>query len=346
MNIEEENNKQKVLFIFSAQVWYTRNEYISKLLKNKYSVDVICSKRKGYFFRLLEVFFKFIFLKNKKQYHSIYVGFLAQPLVPLVALLYKGRIVSDFFISLFDTICEDRKIIKPKSFLGKILYKFEKWTLGKSTLVLTDTKQSKKYYINTYNIREDKIRELYVLANEKIFYKREVKKEGIFDVFFYGSNRPLHGIDVILKAAQILKTEDIKFTLIGPIKRNYKELASKLSSEKVEFIDWVDYNDLPDYIAKADICLGGQFSQNKKAKRVIAGKTFQFAVMGKAMILGENKANKELFENKKDCLMVEMGNTEELARAILVLKNDKELLEKIAANAIITIGKIKSINCL
>ena len=86
MNIEEKNNKQKVLFIFSAQAWYTRNEYISGLLKDKYSVDIIFSKREKYLFRLVEVFLRFIFLKNKKQYNTVYVGFLAQPLVPLVTL--------------------------------------------------------------------------------------------------------------------------------------------------------------------------------------------------------------------------------------------------------------------
>jgi glycosyltransferase involved in cell wall biosynthesis len=66
---------------------------------------------------------------------------------------------------------------------------------------------------------------------------------------------------------------------------------------------------------------------------VIAGKTYQMMAMKKPLILGKNGANKELFFDNKSALMVNHSNEKELAEAILMLKSDDTLRNKIASNA-------------
>ncbi|GAG73250.1 unnamed protein product [marine sediment metagenome] len=52
--------------------------------------------------------------------------------------------------------------------------------------------------------------------------------------------------------------------------------------------------------------------------------------MKKPVIVGNNPANRELFENRKNALMVEMADADALADAILELKENEELRERIA----------------
>lgn len=333
---------KKVLFIFSAQNWYTRNKYIENALRdNNHKLTVIGSDAKTYTKRIVAVLFKFIFTKNKKDYDYIVVGFFSQVLIPFIRLFYGGKMISDFFISFYDTVVNDRKIVKKNSFLGKLLYSYEKWTIDISDVIIVDTKQSKEYLIKNFGLKKEKLTVLYALADQSIFYPQKNNKKKGFNIFFYGSGQALHGIDVIIKSAKLLEHEkDINFTLIGPVKNKNKELVDKLNIKNIEFIKWVNYNKLPSYIKKADICLGGHFGTTQKAGRVIAGKTFQFASMKKPVILGENAANKEIFSNNMDCVMIKMGCEKTLTEQILILKKNSRLRQEILKNIYSTNKKL------
>lgn len=337
---------KKVLFIASSQDWYPRNIYLINLLKETSQVDIIMSSKKTWPFRIISVILKFIFKKNKNKYDFIVVGFLSPTIIPFVRFCYRKKIINDFFISIYDTLCNDRKIINKKTLLAKIIYHYEKWTLNLSNHIITDTESTKTFFTETFNLSPQKISVLYALPDKERYlnYPEIINKDEKLKIFFYGSCQPLHGIDVILKTANLLKNNNIEFVLIGPIRKKYSKLISKLDLSNVTFKDWVKYEDLPKYINSSDICLGGHFSSTEKAKRVIAGKTFQFMLMKKANILGNNQANKELFTNEQNCLMIEINNPEKLVQAILQLKNDKNLRNEIAINGYNITQKIYDIN--
>jgi glycosyltransferase involved in cell wall biosynthesis len=54
--------------------------------------------------------------------------------------------------------------------------------------------------------------------------------------------------------------------------------------------------------------------------------------MKKPVIVGDNTANKELFENRKNALLVKMADADALADAILELKENEKLREESAEN--------------
>jgi hypothetical protein len=153
--------------------------------------------------------------------------------------------------------------------------------------VLLDTKTHVEYFIEEFGVPADKIGYLYVGCNKKMFYPMKVKKDtDKFLIFWYGNALPVQGVDVILKAAKLMeKNPNVLFRLIGPIRKKYGKLIKELDLHNVEFIDYVPYKQLPREIAKADLCLGGHFSDLPKARRVIAGKTFQFLGMKKKTIM-------------------------------------------------------------
>ncbi|GAG73252.1 unnamed protein product [marine sediment metagenome] len=231
-------------------------------------------------------------------------------------------------------MCFDRKRFKSNSLGGRFFYWLDKHSCELADKVLLDTDAHIDYFTNTFDLENEKFKRIFVGADDDIFYPRNIKKkDGTFRVFYYGTYRPLQGIEYIIRAVKLLEShKNINFIIVGkgPEHKKIDKLVQKLNVKNIRLIDWIPYEKLPLKIVKADICLGGHFSDIDKAKRTIAGKTFQFIAMKKPVIVGNNPANRELFENRKNALMVEMADADALADAILELKENEELRERIA----------------
>lgn len=325
----------KILFISGRESAYTRNAVILKGLKNNGIEIIECTDgSKSYLSRYLKNMLKFLRNSNK-NFDLIFVGFFGQPLVPIIKIFSNKPILFDAFLSAYDTMCFDRKKFSSKSMAGKFFYWLDQHSCELADKVFLDSDAHINYFVNTFGLNPDKFKRLFVGADDSIFFPMLESEcfTGKFNVFYYGSYLPLQGIDYIIKAAKKLEShEDIQFRVVGNGMEYNKilKLAQELNVKNVEFINWVPYENLPLEIAKADVCIGGHFSNIDKSKRVIAGKTFQFISMKKPVIVGDNPANRELFENRKNALLVEHTNSDALAEAILELKENASLRSHIA----------------
>lgn len=273
------------------------------------------------------------------DYDLLYVGFLGHPLMLLGRLLTCKPIVFDAFISVFDTLCLDRRLFRPKSLAGRLALLLDRVSCALADVVMLDTQANAQFFHRTLGIRLDKLRAVFVGCDETLFYPRpsdSTSEAAASVVLFYGSFLPLHGIDVIVRAAKLLETEpEIRFRLIGR-GMEYERircLTRELGLKNVEFCPPVPLSQLPDEIAQAMICLGGHFSDKGKARRVIAGKTFQCLAMGRPTIVGDNPANRELLTPNYDAWFCPMADPEALASAILTLVRDPELRSHLGRNA-------------
>ncbi|AKB46556.1 Glycosyltransferase [Methanosarcina sp. Kolksee] len=325
----------KILYISGRERSYTRNAVILKGLKDNDIEIIECTdESRSYSSRYFKVMLKF--LKNyDKKFDLIFVGFFGQPLVPIIKKFSNKPIVFDAFLSAYDTMCFDRKQFSPKSVAGKFFYWLDQHSCELANKVLLDSDAHINYFVNIFGLDRKKFERLFVGADDSVFYPvlgSECFTEKC-NIFYYGSYLPLQGIEYIIKAAKKLQSyEEIKFKIVGNgmEKKKILKLAQELNIINVEFVNWIPYEKLPMEIAKADICLGGHFSDIDKSKKVIAGKTFQFIAMKKPVIVGDNPANRELFENRQNALLVEHANSDALVNAILDLKKDLDLRSKIA----------------
>lgn len=328
------NQKQTILFICGAQREYVRNKHILQALKVHFDVIEITSDKSSYLLRIPEVLLRFLWVSIFRRYSLIYAGFLGQPLVLFIRLFSRIPIVFDAFISIYDTLCLDRRDFKPNSFIGRVSFWVDKISLGWAQRVVTDTTTHADYFSNLFNIKRNKFYTIYIGIDEDIFYPCEIKKkEDRFVVFFHGTFLPLHGIEYIVKAAKILdKEEDILFVILGGGRQKSKilKLSQELGVSNIEFVDWISYEHLVVHICEAGICLGGHFSDIDKAKRVIAGKTVLYLSMKKPVIIGDNFANHEIFTHRENVYICKMADEYALAEAVLELRNDKDLRDKIA----------------
>ena len=111
---------------------------------------------------------------------------------------------------------------------------------------------------------------------------------------------------------------NISCTYIGSIKGIPDSiLKSAAANRNVHILKWLSQNNLAKKIAEADLCVAGHFNLYiDKAARTIPGKAFIYEAMDKPMILGDTKANRELFTEDERHIFVKRGSAEALAECI------------------------------
>ena len=317
MKIEELVKGKKVLFITTKNIDYIRNTQETDLLRKASArTDLICSEKKSYPARVLEIFFRILWT-DKKSYDVIFAGFAPQLILPFIRK--KNRrytIAADFFISVYDTLVCDRKKLKKGGMAARLCHKLDEKTLRKADSVIADTNAHADFFAEEFHCSREKIETLYLRADERI-YNKEVqpdRTENRTVVLYFGSVLPLQGVETILEAAKLLKDQkDLLFDIIGPIPETYH----KPVQENIVYTEWLQQEDLAKRIAGADLCLAGHFNGTiDKAKRTIPGKAYIYEAMGKKMILGDNPANHELFIEDERHFFVPMGDEKALAECI------------------------------
>lgn len=287
-------------------------------------------------------------LKERPAYYIL--GFRGYEIFWIVRFLTAGRVlIIDHMMSPYDSLLNERKTLRKGSLLEAFIYRYERGILRFSDHVLTDTESHRRYFADLFSIPPEKIATVPVGTDEALFrprLKAGYDGDSRFHVFFYGSFQPLHGIPVILEAARLLCGKPVHFTVAGgkgPGADPSRDSRSSLPN--VTRLDWVPYGELPDMIARVDLCLGGPFGNTKQAQRVITGKTFQFLAMGKPVVIGKIIDNTG-FEDKYNCLLVSQGDGKELARVILWCLENRDRLGDIGRNGRLLYDRLFSTECI
>ncbi len=263
------------------------------------------------------------------------IGFSGQGMAFFAKLITRKPIILDAFISLYNTVIEDRKLHSKFSISAIYNFLLDWGSVRLADRVLLDTREHIKYFNSKFKIQSSKFDVVPVGTDNTIFYPRPEQKHDKFIVGFHGTYIPLHGVEFIVKAAQILKNEkDIEFRFLGngqtlgETKKNVKELGL----ENIKFNEErVPYEKLPKFIAGNDICLG-IFGDTLKAKMVIPNKIYECAAMAKPIITEDTPAVIEYFTDK-DLKLASIADPKNLADAILELKEKPELRQEMAKNA-------------
>lgn len=316
--------EKRVLYIATKNADYLRLTQEIRILKEQgCTVTEILSSEKSYRKRLLHVY-RVLCGVRMADYDLSFVGFAPQLVLPLFGRkLRKKPIVMDFFISVYDTLCFDRKKFRPGSPIGRLLKRLDRRTLQAADLAICDTKAHGAYFCEEFSYPADRMHTLYLEADGSIYYPREMPPHEDFTVLYFGSVLPLQGVPVILEAMELLQAEPgLKFIFVGPLGKDNVRKAEGIT----EYIDWLPQAALAERIAGADLCLAGHFDGTiLKAQRTIPGKAYIYHAMQKPMILGDNAATHELYsEEDEGIYFTRMGDPRALADSILRIKRAQE----------------------
>lgn len=315
------------LFITTKNLDYIRNAQEIAMLSEGdegKEPDIIGSPSKSYVRRMAKVITG-LFTVDFKKYDEVFVGFAPQLVIPLFCQKFRryrksgGKVTIDFFISVYDTLVNDRKKIKPGTVAAKFTAWLDRKTITFADRIIVDTKADGRYFAEEFGMPESKMQVLYLEADKTVYYPRnkETVTSGenvktVKTVVYFASMLPLQGADIVLKAAQLMKDDsDVRFKIIGPVK-------NKVIQDNITYIEWLTQNELADAVADADLCLAGHFNADiDKASRTIPGKAYIYQAMEKPMVLGDNPANRELFdESMTGIYFCRMGDADSLRDAI------------------------------
>jgi glycosyltransferase involved in cell wall biosynthesis len=247
----------------------------------------------------------------------------------------------DPFVSLRDSIEDStdgwrRAALAP---LLELIDRLNNWAAG---AVILDTPQTRAYFVERLGLRPEKAHVAYIGAETDLFYPRPspVTADAPVRVLFYGTFIPLQGIDVIVKAAAEVQreTSGIHVQIVGggQTSAEIHALASRLQVRNITFGPaQIAYQQLPELIAGADICLG-VFADRPKTTRVIPNKLYQCAAMGIPVITADTPAVRAGFD-AGELVLVPAGDHHALAAAVLALAADPQRRRKIGAAGMRTV---------
>ncbi len=321
-------DKKKLLITGFYVEDYPRHKVLIQSLKKTFAVKERNFRNRGIFSFFKEIKhaaegMDYVFVPNS-SYKLVF-------LVIYLRLFTKTKIIYDAFISFYDTFVSDRKKFGKFSPQASIIYLIDLFVCWSAHILIFDTEEHKQYFRKFFGISKKKKQLIWPVALdlEIIDNPRTIFKEGIFNIFFYGTYIPLQGIEYIVEAAKELKeVKDIQFILLGDgqERKNIELLVKEYRLKNIKFLEKVNYAQLMQYIKKADVCLG-IFGTGEKAKRVIPNKVLECIANEKIVITGKNLALEKYFTDKKEIVYCKLGDGKDLAEKInYVYKHFHELI--------------------
>ena len=260
------------------------------------------------------------------------------PLARFLALLGGRKVIFDPLAARYETKIVDwrrKPADSPSAWWNK---KIDDAAFRLAGLILADTAAHGEYYARMYGLDPAKIAVLPLGYNDEIFEKRGAAQSNdpeTFSVLFFGSFLPLHGADVIVEAARFVAAADprIRFVMLGEGQTlpAANAAADAAGLRNIAFLGRRPVRVLPSAIAAADLCLG-IFGRTEKARRVVPHKIFQSMAMGKAVVTARTPAVEEFFADRKNIILCDEPLAESLAAAILTLKHDRAMRDRLAKN--------------
>ena len=256
---------------------------------------------------------------------ALIVGYPGHFDLPAAKRVARGRpVIFNPLVSLHDTVVSDRGRFRQGSTAAGIVHLVDRRAFRRADVVVADTDAHARFFLEEFGLSADRLEVCFVGAEDRLF-RPGWQPERPFHALFVGKLIPLHGLETILAAAEL--APETTFRIIGS-----GQLESLLATRpaNVDWIPWVEYDDLPAEIQAAG-CALGIFGSGAKAARVIPNKAFQALACGTPLITADTPAARELLTDRRDALLVPPGDPIALAQAIRLLADDHETRRRIGA---------------
>jgi glycosyltransferase involved in cell wall biosynthesis len=279
-------------------------------------------------------------LKRHRQiqdYDVMVVGYPGQLDVFLARLLSRQRhkpLVWDVFMSIY-LIAVERGLEQTSRISVNLLKSLERRALKLPDLLIQDTQAYVGWFEKTYGISSNRFRLVPTGADDRVYQPQPYEqKDDTFQILYYGTFIPNHGIDQMIAAAGLLVNDPtIRFSFIGdgPEREAAQARAAQLGLNNVEFLPWMAQDELVKQAARADIILGA-FGTTPQSMMTVQNKIFEGLAMGKSVVTGDSPAIRAAMRHGEHVFLCERENPHALSEAILTIKNDPKLQQKLAEN--------------
>lgn len=255
---------------------------------------------------------------------AILVPYLGLFDVLVIAPIARWRgvpVVWDIFISPYDTVVNDRRLLSAFHPLSLALYATE-WIASRAVArSFIDTRAHAERFERLMGLRPGTVGAVPLGTDPTRFPPRTTRPRGHspFRLFFYGQYIPLHGLETIIRAAKLLEDRAVHVEWVlagtGQEQARITALIAALELKTVRQLGWVASAELPRLIDEADVGLG-IFGTSDKALTVVPNKVYELAATQTPIITGDTPALREFADRHPGIDLVTPGDAEELAACV------------------------------
>ncbi|MEN8149980.1 MAG: glycosyltransferase family 4 protein [Planctomycetota bacterium] len=291
-------------------------------------------RRIGFLVRVVVAYARAILAWLRAGDHDVLmVGYPGQFDVFLARVLatLRGRpLVMDVFMSIW-LVARERGL----SGATDVLRAVERTALSLPDRLLHDTARYVDWLHEAHGTDPGRFRLVPTGADDRLFAPTGAvpADDGVFRVLFHGTFIPNHGVETIVHAARLLRDEaDIRLEFVGdgPTRPAAEEIARNHALENVVFAGWMEPADLAVKMETSHVCLGS-FGTTPQSLMTVQNKIFEGLAMARPVISGDGPAVRDALVDGRDLLLVGRRDPAELAAAILRLRDEPGLSERLAA---------------
>ena len=273
---------------------------------------------------------------DRRSFEALYVPEFRHKDMPLAHLLARRAgipCVFDPLVSRFDTRVHDRGDADARGLQAAHNKNLDRMSFALADLVLADTRAHANLYMTELAPPDTRVRVLEVGYDDAVFQPAPpARNQDVATILFYGSFLPLHGVEVVARAAARLRDDArIRFELVGggQTRAEVERIVRDHRLANVSLTARIPLAELPARIASATVCLG-IFGTTPKAMRVIPNKVSQCMGMERAVITMDSPALRDTFRGDEEIVAIPPGDAEALARAVQDLVANTERRASIA----------------
>ncbi|MHB8132804.1 MAG: glycosyltransferase [Anaerolineaceae bacterium] len=353
----------KVLFWGTYRENYSRNQLILDGLRKVGVEIIVCHETlwksdedreniargkwifPSFWFRVISSYCKLLVkFFTIRGFDIIYVPYPGQfdiYLAKLFSIIRKKPLVWDVLNSFF-LIMNERKIYGNflERFSLTVIKTIEQTAFRLPDLLFLDNEKFVNWICETFAINQSKFRLIPISADSRFFYPSSEKKSeiGVFNVLYYGSYIPNHGLALILQAADLLKSNSkIRFILAGdgPEKANSIKFVEENCLQNVAFEGWLSKDELIHRIWDSQIILGA-FGHTLQSSLTNNNKIIEAFAAKKPVISCFTEALPIEIKHGKNIHLCKAGDSNAIAESIEYLVNNPSYCEELSENAYFT----------
>lgn len=231
--------------------------------------------------------------------------------------------------------------VMKKGVVTDILEKMELFFYRKSKKLIMVTKSFKENVVNR-GIDGSKVHVITNGVNQELFYPRgknssiisQYGLENKFVISYVGAHGISQNLSTILKVAKSLEHEkEIQFLFIGEgaEKDKLQHIASEQDIRNVIFIDSQPKELIPEFYGTSDICLI-PLKNIELFKTFIPSKMFEIMACGIPIVASLEGEAADILKESEAAEVVKPDNLDEIRQAIIKIKSDKALYQRLKEN--------------
>jgi hypothetical protein len=254
-------------------------------------------------------------------------------------------IVLDLFLSAYDTVVEDRQLVRPGSLGAAWLQRLDTRACAAADLVLLDTPCNAAYAALLTGLPGARFGWLPVGDPDApaSVTASEPSANGRLRLLFFGTGVPLHGLDVLLDA--LAHVPAVELTLVGGHRDDRAQATALLGGRLRLEPAFVDRARLQELLAQSQL-VAGVFGRSGKAQRVVPFKVVHALAAGRPVITADTPALGAWLDGCGALFPVPAGDAAALARELQALVAAPQRVLAAAAHARAAFDRHFAVPCL